>query len=865
MKNNIKYFMIFMLATLALAAGCKEEENAEPANISLSSETVELTKVGLAADNDVAVLTVTANTYWRAFVPESCDWLTMSTKGGAAGDTKIELSAASNLEGEPRSVAITLETLDNTTKTFTVSQGGNSSSIDIIADSYGKDLTEDTDVFYYETGFTGFSVATFFYDRSEAYASPSNPSSGYDNASAGNNLLIKAGGWIIMGKMNTSMSKQFAVKMGMWSASAFDPASVRMFSSTDGSSWSALPYSSSVPAGSWGTASTVLNGTEKVQYQWLKICNNSSSDIRIDDLRVYDTSIAESDYTIINATLPSDTPEWLESSSVAVFTGGLAVPFEHKSGNKFGSVYELSASQAVPAVSPVAGGMAIDGKLVTTTLPASQEYVAQGNFNPYVIYAASSADKNFAMQPMTAILRLAVSGETTIGTIVVKAKSAINGNVAIDFSATPQVKSVEGGMETTLTSNSGIALDSKTPVYVDVVVPAGEYSDVTINTTDVKGNDQEFTDVAFSVEKGSVATYSMYCESGNSIDMNLPSFYGESGMAKVYSNCYRISEPGEYKFACATPDGSPVVAKDVQWVWATSGMWTSAAEGVLETLITDIKLAGKAIKFKVPENFTPGNVILAAVDEAGVVQYSWHIWTCVDPKDETLNGHTWMDRNIGAAYKFVSTDSDRQHCIASRGFYFHWGDKTPIPWAYAPVNKIAAFTQGTSCTYYIYNSNVANTGEWSVMTTFPEDWSPSAECRTRYPMNTIGVLANAVNTAEIADWPDLDSPCPHGYHVMTMAEAQSLGTLVKTQDAETENLNVASEFGSETVKLTWPSNGYRNDKTGVIALAGNPDGRYWSNSSNTAVKGNYWLVNASNNKAASAGKNIGASVRCVKN
>lgn len=68
-----------------------------------------------------------------------------------------------------------------------------------------------------------------------------------------------------------------------------------------------------------------------------------------------------------------------------------------------------------------------------------------------------------------------------------------------------------------------------------------------------------------------------------------------------------------------------------------------------------------------------GNAVLSGVDAAGVVAWSWHFWVTADaPKDVTVGGYTFMDRNIGA----INLDEKSELSV---GVTYQYGRKDPFP------------------------------------------------------------------------------------------------------------------------------------------------------------------------------------------
>lgn len=68
-----------------------------------------------------------------------------------------------------------------------------------------------------------------------------------------------------------------------------------------------------------------------------------------------------------------------------------------------------------------------------------------------------------------------------------------------------------------------------------------------------------------------------------------------------------------------------------------------------------------------------GNAVLVARKADSTIVWSWHVWVAAEqPKDVTVAGVTFMDRNLGA----VSTDEKNELCV---GTVYQWGRKDPFP------------------------------------------------------------------------------------------------------------------------------------------------------------------------------------------
>ncbi|MFI3292363.1 MAG: hypothetical protein SNG27_07425 [Rikenellaceae bacterium] len=82
----------------------------------------------------------------------------------------------------------------------------------------------------------------------------------------------------------------------------------------------------------------------------------------------------------------------------------------------------------------------------------------------------------------------------------------------------------------------------------------------------------------------------------------------------------------------------------------------------------------------IEDDIIEGNGVIAALNSSGDVVWSWHIWVIdEDPTDPSrtvsLNGKTWMDRNLGAKLNSIESDTV---VLESYGLYYQWGRKDPF-------------------------------------------------------------------------------------------------------------------------------------------------------------------------------------------
>lgn len=145
------------------------------------------------------------------------------------------------------------------------------------------------------------------------------------------------------------------------------------------------------------------------------------------------------------------------------------------------------------------------------------------------------------------------------------------------------------------------------------------------------------------------------------------------------SNCYIVSDPGDYAFdASVKGNSSGSVGTPVQ----TEVLWESVScTGKAEsgTVISSVTLNGSYIQFSVPSPLQEGNALIALKDDSGTVLWSWHIWVTDVPAEQTYVNSSGtfvvLDRNLGATRADRGTGEEwKQSC----GIDYFWGRKDPF-------------------------------------------------------------------------------------------------------------------------------------------------------------------------------------------
>lgn len=186
----------------------------------------------------------------------------------------------------------------------------------------------------------------------------------------------------------------------------------------------------------------------------------------------------------------------------------------------------------------------------------------------------------------------------------------------------------------------------------------------------------------------------------------------------------------------------------VKVLWSTYNTTTAPASN--DALISSLTLMNGIITLTAGSQ--SGNAVIALCDNNDKILWSWHIWICDDIQNQTYNGQTWMDRNLGALSATAGNP-------LSLGLLYQFGRKDPF-YGSAAINTLTAIkTTGTwpTATSEIPVSpeefSINNPMQLIKAKNAPSDWYTSVESGQN---NT---LWNTNNKKTMYD------PCPKGYKV----------------------------------------------------------------------------------------------------
>lgn len=140
------------------------------------------------------------------------------------------------------------------------------------------------------------------------------------------------------------------------------------------------------------------------------------------------------------------------------------------------------------------------------------------------------------------------------------------------------------------------------------------------------------------------------------------------------ANCYIVQTAGKYKFVADNKfcqgEGLPI-APEIN-AHSAALVWQSQKGQITDITLTTDEDGKPYISFEVTE--AKGNALLAVCDEAGEIQWSWHIWMPEENISSTKTpiGYEVMNMNLGAI-------NNNPGNAGSYGMLYQWGRKDPFP------------------------------------------------------------------------------------------------------------------------------------------------------------------------------------------
>lgn len=308
-----KQLLILCVAGLMLSA-CSQTEKPTPVHFSISTTEVCLTKKGVDVNNRNFVLCVTSDTYWVAIPDkEENPWLRLSTRAGAAGETRIELSADENYAPESRETFIRFETAEAVVQRIRVREAGSEEMLIFLHDGFGEGENAGTPIDRHVNTAEGFSVEEMFYSGTECLIGSAPESSGYAGASGGCHAALGgACSELRVNNLNTYGGTMFHLAFGACGDHEFDCRKLVLSIRLDDGEWMFVPYTLSAGrAEGWNKIGINLLLTEPCEVMALRFYAADDGYYRIDDILLQEAVLGPNDFYYTEGDLERfDSEEW---------------------------------------------------------------------------------------------------------------------------------------------------------------------------------------------------------------------------------------------------------------------------------------------------------------------------------------------------------------------------------------------------------------------------------------------------------------------------------------------------------------------------------------------------------------------------
>lgn len=284
MKNRIEWrsCLAAMLAMTMLAISCKDDATDVTEQLSVSQARLDIDKSGLTYDGTEAVVEVTSDAFWLMTVSPTADWLSAAPMA-AGGPAKITISASPN-PGMERTAELRLETLAGTRATLTIHQGAASERTVYLRETFGTGASMIPVGDFDGWNASGIGISETAYAGTGVNIDAEEQSSGYNDASAGNNVLFsKVDAPFTIGPVALYAGIDLRLRFGAWFPAGTDVQHLRVQASRDAKNWTELLCSRASTAGWAESLSEFYVDSKEVDKLYFRFTSRVPG-VRIDDV-----------------------------------------------------------------------------------------------------------------------------------------------------------------------------------------------------------------------------------------------------------------------------------------------------------------------------------------------------------------------------------------------------------------------------------------------------------------------------------------------------------------------------------------------------------------------------------------------------
>ena len=212
---------------------------------------------GLTYNGEEVVIHIQSNTYWMVTYDKGTGleepWFTLAREAGN-GSADLTVTVQRN-DGNARSAELKLVTNRNVSTTVTLSQAGIGERVYFYGDDFGTGGAGASVAEFDGWNLRGMGVDETYYDGQNATLDAGSPSTTYDGASGGNNVLFGDDGWLTLGGIATKGDYNFIFSFGVSNdVKAPSADDLKLYISQDRAQWTPVEYTlpaSATEAGKW--------------------------------------------------------------------------------------------------------------------------------------------------------------------------------------------------------------------------------------------------------------------------------------------------------------------------------------------------------------------------------------------------------------------------------------------------------------------------------------------------------------------------------------------------------------------------------------------------------------------------------------
>ena len=297
-----------VLLGMSFSACSDDDEGKVISSIEVSDASIIINRLGVTPYGTTPAFTVFSNVYWIMSIEQDEEAWLSSDRYGGNGETEIVLTADEN-EGTPRTATLVFVCLDGTTERVSVTQNSTDETVYHLWEDMGDSFPEKLLVnLYSEWSKLGIGSMFTRYTGVDAFLDNANPSTGYEGASGGNNILLEnPQASYVFGRVETRNTSYFKLTFGVYAPQVMNKDDLKLFISSEGEYWTKLDFTCNASNG-WGIAEAKFKLTE-VPSVYFKIEIGNQGGFRIDDIQLLEDVEEEGEEVIFQQLVDDGTPE----------------------------------------------------------------------------------------------------------------------------------------------------------------------------------------------------------------------------------------------------------------------------------------------------------------------------------------------------------------------------------------------------------------------------------------------------------------------------------------------------------------------------------------------------------------------------